>query len=138
MERTALGASAFNLTYANSFDQVVAYRIDSTKTAYAAQGIPIHVQQISHDVIAQDIVKLGAGLQQFIETIYPAVKNDPLYTPAVYQNFAWASLKDSQAFTTTWGAPSTWKDSNGVQIALPDDVNTAGLLLNQIPSPCSH
>jgi hypothetical protein len=38
------------------------------------------IQQITHNIIAQDITKLGAGLQQFIETIYPAIKNDPLGT----------------------------------------------------------
>src|SRR6185437_13966044 len=139
MQNAGAGASIFSSTYASSFDQNIAYEVNLAELPYSASGTLTNavIQQITHDVIAKDIANLAAGLQQFIETIYPAAKNDPLYTPTLYQNYIWSGLKDSQAFAKTWGAPSTWgTNSNGQPNILPPDVNTAGLLLNQIASPC--
>ncbi|MFI5159224.1 MAG: hypothetical protein ACHQF4_10190, partial [Sphingobacteriales bacterium] len=100
----------------DSFDQNIAYEVNIAELPYSTSGTLTNavIQQITHDVIAKDIAKLGAGLQQFIETIYPAAKNNSLYPPTLYQNYIWSGLKDSQAFAKTWGAPSTWgTNSNG-------------------------
>ncbi|MFI5159227.1 MAG: hypothetical protein ACHQF4_10205, partial [Sphingobacteriales bacterium] len=135
MQNAGAGPSIFSSTYASSFDQNIAYEVNLAELPYSASGTLTNavIQQITHDVIAKDIAKLGAGLQQFIETIYPAIKNDPLITPTVYQNYIWSGLTDSQTFAKMWGAPSTWGG-----LLLPPDVNTAFGLLNVVPSPCPH
>jgi len=135
MQNAGAGPSIFSSTYADSFDKHIAYEVNLAELPYSASGrlTDAVIQQITHDVIAQDIAKLGAGLQQFIETIYPAIKNDPLITPTVYQNYIWSGLTDSQTFAKMWGAPSTWGG-----LLLPPDVNTAFGLLNVVPSPCPH
>ncbi len=106
IQQNRMGAQAFNTTYADSFDQYLAYQMDSTRSAYQARGQTFSSndsQAEQHNIIAKDTEFIALGMKEAMEIISPSIKNDPYVNWNTYLNYAWEGLQESQAFKDKWG-----------------------------------
>ncbi len=87
IQRHLMGAGVFNQTYAATFDQYVTVQVDSVLKANPT----FDPQEVSHQVIANNIYKIANGIKEYAEKAWPKLKTDPLITMDNYRAIAWGS-----------------------------------------------
>ncbi|MEX8547584.1 MAG: hypothetical protein V5804_08290 [Mucilaginibacter sp.] len=106
IQQNRMGSQTFNTTYADSFDQYLAYQMDSTRSAYQLRGqtFSSNDEQVEqHNIIAKDTEFIALGIKEAMEIISPGIKNDSYVDWNTYLNYAWEGLEESQAFKAKWG-----------------------------------
>ncbi len=105
-----MGTEVYNQTYADTFDQYVVAQVDSVMKANPT----FDPNNVSHQVIANNIYKIANGVKEYAEKTWPSLKTDPSITIDNYRAIAWGSkgLVDSKSYAKEFDTTAKLEDLN--------------------------